>query len=383
MDTIETKTIQFVDYDNDGDQDLFLTSYLGGTFLFQNNDLQFTEVTGSVGISKEKMKTFASAWGDYDRDGWIDLLIANRHFPGESLEHNYLYRNKGNGTFEERGFLAGVSNPGEGNMPLAVSFIDYDKDGWPDIFMAIDKFYGNLLFRNLGDGTFLNMSEPAGMGKKMDGMCVAPGDYDNDGDLDIYVTNAPQVQYGNELFHNNGDGTFSEKAIEAGVRVHKHGWGSNFFDYDNDGLLDIFTVNSTAADSSGALNQNWRNPLLKNMGNGSFEEQFDVGTDEDTLSASYGTAIGDFNDDGFYDIVVVNNYDPHPEHFNNSKIYQNNGGEFNWIKIKLEGTTSNRNGVGSWIEVQAGADRFFPLYRIGAELCFAKQFFRNNRHWGA
>ena len=364
-DTIETKTVQFVDYDNDNDQDLFLTSYLGGTKLFQNEDMVFHDVTAAAGISTDKMKTFASAWGDYNRDGWIDLLIANRHFPGESLEHNYLYKNLGNGTFEERAFLAGVSHPGEGNMPLAVSFVDYDNDNWPDIFMAVDKFYGNLLFRNLGNGTFLNMTQYANMGKKMDGMCVAPGDYDNDGDLDIYVTNAPQVQYGNELFQNNGDGTFSEKAVEAGVRVHKHGWGSNFFDYDNDGLLDIFTVNSSSADSSGALDHNWRNPLLKNMGDGTFEEQFGVGTDEDTLSASYGTAIGDFNDDGFYDIVVVNNYDPQPKHFNHSKVYRNNGGNHNWIKLQLEGVESNRNGIGSWIEAIAGNDHYYRYTTLG------------------
>ncbi|NNF01705.1 MAG: hypothetical protein HKN22_03400, partial [Bacteroidia bacterium] len=228
--------------------------------------------------------------------------------------------------------------------PLGVSFADYNNDMYPDIFVAIDHYFGNNLYLNNGDGTFTDVSDSSRFDKAKGGKCVAQGDYNNDGLIDIYVSNVPQIQHGNELFKNNGDGTFDTTAWSNNTKVHLHGWGSNMLDYDNDGLMDIFTCNSAGGPNI-SVNLNRRNVLLKNLGPSGFMEVTTGDIILDTIGVTYGTAMGDYNNDGFYDLVVLNNDSTI------SRVYRNDGNLNNYLKFRLTGTVTNRDAVGVHIKV--------------------------------
>jgi hypothetical protein len=209
-----------------------------------------------------------------------------------------------------------------------------------------------MLYENNGDGTFTDVSAASGADLPMDAMGIAQGDYDNDGDLDLYVTNGTE---GNALFRNNGNSTFTNLATPLGLRVGKVCWGDNFFDYDNDGFLDLFAVASSPSSQDPTLS----NPFFRNNGNGTFTEMTGIGIDDDGASISYGTAIGDYNNDGFYDLAVLNG-----DGFN-SRLYENSGGSNNWIKISLTGTASNRDAIGTWIEVTSGTNTYYRYTDCG------------------
>jgi hypothetical protein len=248
-----------------------------------------------------------------------------------------LYENLGNRTFTEITQSAGVENIPVG--PFCGTFMDYNTDGWLDLYIAEDKYFGNVLFENDHDNTFTDVSEATGLGHALDAMCIAPGDYDNDGDIDIFVANTPLE--GNHLFTNNGDGTYDDTAPAAGVVVNGFDWGGNFFDVENDGDLDlyisgIYTIGQTA-----------NSHLYINDGSGNFSVSSPIMPND--AYQSYSNAIGDFNRDGFPDIAV-NNYDGTP-----SKLWKNLNGDNKtggtWIKIKLQGVQSNINGYGTKLEV--------------------------------
>ncbi|RMH90974.1 MAG: T9SS C-terminal target domain-containing protein [Calditrichaeota bacterium] len=343
VDTLRSKTLLWADYDNDGDLDLFIGTRDGRNSLYRHDGGNlFTDVTVAAGLPAEATPTIAACWGDYDNDGRLDLYVTHYNL----TMPNRLYRNNGDGTFTDVTFQAGVDVTF--SLPLAVSFVDFNNDGWQDIYIANDEQIGNVLLKNLGNGTFVDVSVASGADLHYFAMGIAIGDYDNDGDLDMYVSNGPD---GNGLLRNNGDETFTEVADSLGVAVYKTCWGVNFFDYDNDSDLDLYvSVSEGSPDNV--------NPLFENLGNGTFAPTSGMGMDNDT-SRSFGNAIGDYNNDGYCDIAVLNII---PTPFS---LWENSGGGNHWIKIELQGVEANRDGIGSVIEIYRQGSRIIRSAHCG------------------
>lgn len=359
-----SSSLTWVDYDNDGDKDLYLTNISGVNKLYRNEGAQnFTDVTISSGMWQESLHAYSVTWGDYNRDGWLDCYVVNRDLdrllmgmpPGSP---NSLFKNNGDGTFEEVAEELGVLNPS--GLGYAVVFMDYNNDGWPDLYIGNDKGTCNKLYKNNGDGTFSDVSEPNTTGQCMNAMGICVGDYDNNGYLDMYVTNGPG---GNKFYQNNGDETFTELGESLGITVGHNGWGTSFEDFDNDGDEDLFAVNG------GSSIVDWqRNKLFYNQGDNTFAEDL---TDSITLFTyhTYGSSMGDWNNDGYYDLAVMNvGGDP-------MKFWQNKGGSNNWIKLNFQGTVSNRDAIGTWVEVWTAGEK-----RIRYTMCgnsFSAQYSEN------
>ena len=345
----ESKTILAVDYDNDGDRDIFITNIRGKMKLYRNDGSNYTDVSLSAGLSNDSMNATAAMWFDYNRDGLLDLYVGvysgyliNGQFP------NKLYKNLGNGQFQDVSVSSNTQNTG--NKVLAMSVIDYNNDTWPDIYIASDRRVGNTMLRNNNNGTFTNTSVQTGTNFELDAMGLAVGDYDNDGDFDIYISNG---QEGNVFLKNNGNGTFSNVAVQLGMTINKICWGNNFFDYDNDGDLDLFVCAS-----GGSPNRS--NELWKNNGNGTFTKVTTAGFNDDFQS--YGNAIGDFDNNGYYDIATLNEGE-------NISLWKSSGGSNNWIKIKLQGVYSNREGIGSQLTVYTNGQSFIRYVNCGQSYC--------------
>ena len=332
------------DYNNDGWRDLYVTC-AGPNYLFENNgDGTFTDVTQQTGVGDEKHGTSAAV-ADYDHDGWLDIYIANWGRPPSLLfanpapKTNVLYRNRRDGTFEETTDTAGVADDG---IAWGAIFFDYDGDTWADLFVAND--HGpDKLYRNRGDGTFADVSEPSGIvteinGKPTGAMGLCVGDYDNDTDLDLFITNYDA----DLLWQNNGDGTFTNVAEAVGVANEGVGWYASFIDYDNDGYRDLYVVNGDV-DNSQKTN---RNRLYHNNQNGQFVDRADaLNVSVDVVGR--GATAGDFDNDGDVDFYIVNN--------TGNTLLQNDVNPDNrHIKIRLRGTESNRDGVGTRVAVAIG-----------------------------
>jgi enediyne biosynthesis protein E4 len=368
------------DYNNDGWDDLFCC-FWGHNVLFRNNgDGTFTDVTQKAGLLQEKTR-----WGagctflDYDRDSFLDLFICNyvaletlppandphfcqwkgvpvlcgpRGLPGGT---NLLYHNNGDGTFTDVSQRSGILKPGPRYSITAVSY-DFDNDGWPDIYVAVDS-EPSILFKNNHDGTFTDVAVMAGCaysdnGHEQAGMGVAVADYDCDGWFDIFKTNFADDTC--NLYHNNGDGTFSDVTFAAGVGVNNSyvAWGCGFVDYDNDGWQDIIQVNGHVYPEIDRYNfgQSFRNPRLvyRNLGNGKFKDvSATMGPGIQEHFSSRGAAFGDYNNDGGIDALVLNMNDP-------PSLLRNEGTRGNWIKIKLIGTSCNRTAIGARVRVVTG-----------------------------
>ncbi|MBT8196415.1 MAG: CRTAC1 family protein, partial [Bacteroidia bacterium] len=332
--TKEVTQILWADYDNDGDKDLFLAANYSSNKLYQNSGgLALVDVTVSAGISTTPTSTFTANWLDFNKDGHLDLFVTN-YLVGPN-DINELYKNNGNGTFTNIAISAGVTDSLK--EPLASACLDFNNDTWPDIYTAQDKYTVNSLYQNNQNNTFTNVGIASGANLAINAMSAAVGDYDNNGCLDIYVTN---TQQGNKFLHNNGNSTFSELALFNGTTFNGIGWGAQFLDYDLDMLPDLY-VSGSLIPSQGGISS----AFYKNLGNGSFSQISGTGFLGDTVR-SYGNAIGDVNNDGFPDIAVCNLVQPH-------HVWQNNFGSGNWLKIKLEGVISNRDGIGSWIKIYA------------------------------
>jgi cytochrome c peroxidase len=334
----------FADYDNDGWKDLFVANW-GQEALFHNERGQgFVEVARSAGIVDDRNSKTAS-WGDFDNDGFLDLYVANWScYPkcGRPMEGDAdrLYRNNGNGTFRDvSGYLGGSLN-GAG---FVASFNDYDNDGDLDIYLVNDEFInpiGNKLWRNDGPGCngwcFTQVAAAAGADSKLFGMGLAVGDYDNDGDLDYYYSNVGPM----ELLRNNGDGTFAEVAEPAGVQAPQSiGWGAVFFDYDNDGWRDLYlaVADTTNHRDIGA------NRLFRNNADGTFTVvACDNGASD--VRMSLGVAYADYDRDGWVDLVVGNLDEGY-------RLYRNQVGQSagnHWLALELVGAGPvNRDAVGA------------------------------------
>jgi hypothetical protein len=340
----EVKQLLWVDFDNDADKDLFVCNYEGVNRLYRNTgNLTFEDITLSAGLPLDAFHTFGAVWGDYDRDGLLDLYYNERKLQLSGLPNeNRLFRNNGNGTFTEVTPQAQAADSGK--TPFCSAFLDYNNDKWPDIYTAQDRLRINSLLRNNGNGTFSNVSVATNTNLAMNAMCVAAGDYDNNGWLDIYISNTEE---GNALLRNSGpddDGqvVFEEVAASAGVAFNSIGWGSVFLDADNDGDLDLYVSGMLAgADVISSA-------FYENMGNGSFLQP-NAGFVGDTVT-SFSNATGDFDNNGYPDIMVANTA-PFA-----SQLWLHQGTTSNnWLKIKLQGILSNRDGIGAKIEIYTGS----------------------------
>ncbi|MEZ4956404.1 MAG: FG-GAP-like repeat-containing protein [Saprospiraceae bacterium] len=350
----QAKQILWVDFDNDGDYDLYVANFGSANRLYKNiGQFIFEDITENAGLPINDHDTYGACFGDIDRDGWLDLYYCDRIPFMTSENRHYLFKNNADGTFTDITETSQTKDGGK--VPFCSAFIDYNNDKWPDIYTAHDKInIANVLLENNGNETFTDVSVPSNSDLKMDAMCVNPGDYNNDGWMDIYITNT--ANGGSALLHNIGPGgggqvKFGNSALFAGVTFSQRtGWGSVFLDADNDSDLDLYV---TAADY-GDIAQS--NAFYLNNGTNTFSQP-DVGFDGDT-TITYNTAIGDFNSDGFPDIIVLNQ----TPFF--TQLWENNGGNNYWIKIKLQGVLSNRDAIGSKIETYSGGQ-----YQMRYTLC--------------
>ena len=349
--TYQTKQVNWVDIDNDGDKDLFVTSDTNGNRLFENTgNMNLIDITVSAGLPLVNRYTYGASWGDYNNDGYLDVYISNRDETTFTIP-NYLYKNNGDNTFTNVSNSVGLNTTAHSSFCSA--FFDFNNDGFQDLFVANDRYvYENYLYRNNGDGTFTDIGASSGVGIFMDAMSATIADVNHDGWLDLYVTNTSS---GNKFFINNGNETFTNISVSAGTTFNSIAWGSVFLDADNDMDLDLFV--------SGRLDPN--NPALKSFAfyesqnNGTYIEPSSTGF-ESQNSSNYSNAIGDINNDGLFDIVVSNNFNDNVALWKNETISSSN-----YLKVKLEGTTSNRDGVGSKIEISINGNKQYRYTLCG------------------
>lgn len=344
----QSKQINWVDFDNDGDKDVFLTSDIQGNRLYENTgDLNFEDVTSQSGLPLDNLMTYGATWGDINNDSYLDLFISNRD--GSQIITNKLYLNNGNSTFTDITISAGVD---DSELSFCAAFFDYNNDGFQDLYISNDKIQTeNILYENNGDETFTDVSQLSETNITFDAMTTTIGDYNNDGWFDIYVTNSPP---GNALLRNNGDGTFIDVADVTGTGFYSLGWGAVFLDADNDTDLDLYVSGSLDGSVSGLLSAAFYEQ--------SAPETFvipDASFDDD-LGSSYANAIGDINNDGFPEIIVTNDLDEDLYLWHNQTENSNN-----WLKVKLEGTASNRDGIGTVLELGTNESKFYRYTHCG------------------
>ncbi len=353
----ESKQVLVADYNNDGYNDLYIINHFNSSVLYKNiNNEYFVDVTLESGLTQESIAYRAGAWFDYNKDGFLDLFIVNY----DPEHENIFYENNGDGTFSDITLSAGVGG-GLEKTALVVAAFDYDNDGWADIYVGNDREQGNYLYKNMHNGTFLDVSENSGAGIPVSSMAVAICDYENDNDLDIYITN---VEDGNKFLKNNGDGTFSEIADELGLSINRITWGANFIDFNNDGLQDLYVASAcdemlTICDD-GILSNN--DLLFIQNDDYSFVDYTDYSGLNDNYM-SYGSAMGDIDNDGYVDLYVLHEFTTNILYLNQyANIYENN----NWLKIKLEGKVSNYNAIGSRIYVYSSGQTYMKEVIVGS-----------------
>lgn len=338
------KSIIWVDIDNDGDRDLFLSYEFDSVRLYENiGDLELVDITPQSGLLMEfNIRNAGASFGDYDNDGDLDLYLCKYYnsgaFQGPTYE-NILYRNNGDNTFSNVTFFANASVGV--NASFNPVWWDYDQDGWIDLFIVNDRVFNqNYLLRNLGNGSFEDVSEATGVNHFIDAMGCALGDYNNDLLIDFFVANTEFM--GNYLYQQQTDHTFHEVGLEAGVRMYELCWSGLWMDYDNDGWIDLHV-----GAEINQIGQMAPNHLYRNLSNGSFQNVTQsMGLSNDHFS-TFSTAGGDWNNDGYPDFVCSNG-PPSP-----SLLWQNIGGDHNYLAVSLEGTLSNRDAVGATIYAYA------------------------------
>ena len=362
--------VAWADFDNDGDQDLYVVCHSEDqgvsiehkasepNLLYLNNgDGTFTDVAPLAGVDHVAHGSGAT-WVDYDADGLLDLYVANFGIYGEDGEGmgdgNVLYRNNGDGTFTDVSEQAGVRGQHgpvryrwaggkliKTGMTFESIWFDYDNDGDQDFIECNDQGVSPI-YRNEGNGTFADVTEDAGMFVLGSCMGIDAGDYDKDGHLDVYWSNYNE----NFLWHNNGDGTFTEIAKELGVADFMNvGWATGFVDFDNDGYLDIYVTNGLVGvpveeGGTGGKSRLEPNVLYRNNGDGTFTD-VSVVAGFGNPGVGRGTAVADFDGDGAVDFYVVNAD-------GDNALYRNElGARNNWVKLHLEGVEGNRDGIGA------------------------------------
>src|SRR5215471_8149817 len=381
------------DYDNDGWEDFYIT-YYGKNRLYHNEHGVFVEVSDKAGVAGSGKWGAGCAFVDYDRDGHLDLMVANyvdfdlstapalgerasciwkgvpvmcgpRGLPGGK---NILYHNRGNGTFEDVTTKARIDQT-NGHYCLSVSPFDFDDDGWPDIYVACDST-PSILYRNNHDGTFTDVAVTAGAafnedGREQAGMGSTIGDYDGDGHLDIFKTNFSDDT--STLYRNNGDTSFTDATSAAGLGLYTQylGSGTTFLDVDNDGWPDLLLVNGHVYPEvdSQHLGSSYKEPriLFHNNGDGTFTDiSSSAGMAITTSASSRGLAVGDLWNDGRIS-AVINNMNAAPSLLVN-QVHNSN----HWIAIRTVGTKSNRDGIGARIRVKTPTRMLVDEVRSGS-----------------
>jgi len=358
QDTLIAVGATFADYDNDGDPDLFLANE-GANQLFRHEGTSFVDYTATSGLVPAPLLSSAMVLGDYDNDGLLDLVELQHQdltLPDEQSFNerpkDRLYRNLGDGSFADVTDL--LPQPSPYGAAFAASWLDIDDDGDLDLYVANDHGHllqPNQLYRNDGAGvdgwTFTALASSCDCSLAAASMGIALGDYDRDGALDMYISNL-LLDGGEVMLRGQGDGSFVDTSLPSGTVAGQDGlressWGVEFLDYDNDGWQDLFVAFGSWQDQELPAS----NVLLRNLG-GEFQQVKGSGT-EDSVQSSEGIARLDFDRDGGIDIVVAN-IDGQPE------LYRNTGvAAGNWIGFDLEGTASNRDGVGATVVLEAGA----------------------------
>jgi len=387
------------DYDDDGFDDLFITT-MGQSHLFHNNgNGTFTDVTQKAGLMGPKEFSTSAAWVDYDKDGKLDLVVANyvqwslegdlyctldgksksyctpESYKGTSVR---LWHNRGDGTFEDVTKTAGLAEPT--SKTLGIAILDYDNDGWPDLLFSNDT-QPNKLYRNNGNGTFTEKAVVAGIAFSEDGvaragMGVDAADYDRSGSASILITNFANQML--SLYHNEGKGLFVDEAPRSEVgraSLLTLGFGCFFFDYDLDGWPDIFIVNGHIDGDIQRVQPNVKYAmpphLFRNVGKGNFQEVTkNLGADFNKPRVGRGAAYGDINNDGRLDLLLSTNGGP-------AYLFENDaapGSPANKsLRIKLIGTKSNRDGLGTVVKVSAAGDTETQMMRSGSSYLSASE----------
>jgi hypothetical protein len=376
------------DYDNDGFDDIFITA-LGQSHLFHNNgNGTFSEVTKAAGLWGPNEFSTSAAWVDYDRDGKLDLVVANyvqwteqtdlyctldgahksyctpESYKGTSVR---LWHNLGSGKFEDATQKAGLSDPTSKSLGIAI--LDYNADGWPDILIANDT-QPNKLYLNKKGGTFEERGVTSGIAFSEDGvaragMGVDAADYDRSGRPSVIISNFANQMV--SLYHNEGNGLFVDEAPQSEVgraTLVTLGFGCFFFDYDNDGWPDIFVADGHIEDQIERVQKrvSYAEPahLFHNLGGGKFQEvTAQMGQAFAAPRVARGAAYADIDNDGFLDVLVSTNAGP-------AYLFHNEGGTNHSLRLKLVGTKSNRDGIGAVVRITSGSDRQSKMLRSGS-----------------
>ncbi len=376
--------VSIVDYDQDGWEDIYFTRLSGSNMLYRNNgDGTYTDLSEAAGLTFDG-SSMSAAWGDLDNDGWPDLVLGNRDAA------SIIYHNNGDGTFTDQslssGFntnakiqavlLADIDNDGWLDIYLAIFdtenalyvnqgngqfkevnqdrgalddkkamgslFFDYDNDGDQDLYLTHDANQANILYQNDGAGYFTDVSASAGVNFAGQGMGVDAADYNNDGYLDLYITNL----YENVLFLNERNGTFSDQSVAAGVTDRGMGWGTTWLDYDNDGWLDLYVCNETLFPVNGNF---YNNVMYRNLRDGSFSQTSNNSVLASPLSG-YGAVAADLDKNGLIDIVIANS----GLSDGNQLLQNQEQNNHHWVVLRLEGSQSNRSAIGARVTIKVG-----------------------------
>ena len=365
--TYKVRSVSWVDYDNDGDKDLFVVSDTSnGSKLFKrdvNND--FVDVTVLTGLPTDNLETHSVSWGDIDNDGCLDLYMSNRTENSPII--NYLFKNNCDGSFTDVTFSSGVASTAA--LTYCSGFFDFNNDGWQDLFVSNDKTFPNYLYKNNGDGTFTDVSISSGADIVIDAMSVTIEDFNADGFFDIYVTNTPfdmatTTTDGSILLKNNGDETFTNIAVSSGCELNSWCWGANFLDTENDGDLDVYVscsyISADGFPSYGLFENQGVDTFLNSTTSGFINNEY----------RSFGNAIGDLDNNGRVDIAVINNFDTNPSIWKNKTINDNN-----YLVVSLEGTVSNKDGVGAVIEIEINGQKQYR-YLVNGESYLSQNSFK-------